>query len=90
MRRKEEEEEEEEDSKLREGRGGMAMGEPHAWQVWRAWRRSSRIANMWSKETREIETMPRREKGDPCKTCRNSDCGGHVGATMMQAFKIFL
>jgi hypothetical protein len=57
MRREEEEEEEEEeeDAKSREGRGGTAMGEPHAWRGQRAQTSSSRITNVRQKETREIE-----------------------------------
>jgi hypothetical protein len=83
------EEEEEEDVKSREGRGGTAMGEPHAWRGRRARTRSSRIANVRQKETSEIETMRRRGEGNPRETRGNSDRGGHAGATMMPAFEIF-
>jgi hypothetical protein len=83
------EEDEEEDTKLRERRSGIAMGEPHAWQGRQAWMRSFRIANMQQKETREIKTMQMRGKDNPCTTHGNSDCRGHAGATMMLAFEIF-
>ncbi len=73
------EEEEEEDAKSREGRGGSAMGEPHAWRGRRARTRSSRIANVRQKETREIETMPRRGEDDPHETHWNSERGGTWG-----------
>jgi hypothetical protein len=82
-------EEDEEDAKLRERRGGMAMGEPHARRGRRACTRSSRIANARQKETREIETMPMRGEEDPRETRGNSDRGGHAGLTMMLAFEIF-
>ena len=55
------------------------MGEPHARRGRRARTRSSRIANVRQKETREIETMPRRGEDNPCETCRNSDCKGTWG-----------
>jgi hypothetical protein len=77
--------EEEEDVKLRERRGGTAMGEPHA----RARTSSSRIANVRLKATREIEMMPRRGEDDPRETRGNLDRGGHAGGTMMPAFEIF-
>jgi hypothetical protein len=41
------------------------MGEPHARRGWRARTRSSRIANVRQKETREIKTMPMRGEDDP-------------------------
>jgi hypothetical protein len=68
----------------------MAMWEPHARQGRQAWMRSSQIANVRQKETREIETMPRRGEDNPRERRKNSDCGGHAGAMMMPAFEIFL
>ncbi len=65
------------------------MGEPHAQRGWQARTRSSRIANVRQKETREIETMPMRGEDDPHKTRGNSDRGGHAGSTMVPAFEIF-
>jgi hypothetical protein len=86
MRRKEDEEE---DTKSRLRRGGTVMGEPHAWRGRRARTRSSRIANVRQKETREIKMIPMRGEDDPCKKRKHSDRGGHAGATMMPAFEIF-
>jgi hypothetical protein len=82
-------EEEEEDVKSRERRGGTAMGEPHARRGRRARTKSSRIANVRHKETREIKTMPRRGEDNPRETRGNSDRGGHAGATMMPAYETF-
>jgi hypothetical protein len=65
------------------------MGEPHARRGRRARTRSSRIANVRQKETREIETMPMRGEDDPREKRGNSDRGGHAGATMVPAFEIF-
>jgi hypothetical protein len=48
--------------------GGAAMGEPHARRGRRTRTRSSRIANVRQKETREIKTMPRRGEDDPHET----------------------
>jgi hypothetical protein len=65
------------------------MGEPHAWRGRQAQTRSSRIANVRQKETREIEMMPMRGKDDPRKTCGNSDRRGHAGEMLVPAFEIF-
>ncbi len=73
------EKEEEEDAKSREGRGGMAMGEPHAWRGRQARTRSLRIPNVRQKEKREIKAMPRRGEDNPRKTHGNSYCGGLRG-----------
>ncbi len=65
------------------------MGEPHVRRWRRALTRSLRIANVRQKERKEIETMPMRGEDNPHETRGNSDRGGHAGATMVPAFKIF-
>jgi hypothetical protein len=50
--------------------------------------RSLQIADVWRKETRGIETMPRRGEDDPPRDTREFGLRGSRGATMMPALEI--
>ena len=63
------------------------MGEPHARRGRRAQTRSSRIANVRQKETRGIETMPRRGEDNPREMLWEFGLGGHAGVMMMPALE---
>ncbi len=52
--------------------------------------RSLWIVDMWRKETRGIETMPKKGEDDPPQDTREFRLQGSRGATMMPVFKIFV
>jgi hypothetical protein len=52
--------------------------------------RSSRIADVRRKETRRIETMPRKGEDDPPQDTPEFGSRGSRGATMMPALEIFV
>ncbi len=52
--------------------------------------RSSRIADVRRKETKGIETMPRKREDDPPQDTRKFGSRGARGGTMMPALEIFV